>query len=321
MNSPATQDPQPASRRTLWILFATLALTLFAFFGLLPKFGHVKVSTVHWLWTTWNDENKFHEHGWIVAVVMAWFIYKAWKPMRAEPVKGSNTGLWWLALGIFFWVGGVRTIQGRAAVLSLPFLVLGCVHYAAGWRVTRHLLFPLSLVAFMIPVPGIEQMTSNLAVISSKIAHRIGMLIGIETIQSGTELRALHADWGKFQVDDGCSGIRSLVALMLISYSYAMVVHRKWMERFIIFAAALPIAIVANGVRITSILIVANVNHTFASETWHNYSGFFSFGAAFGLLMLLSLVMRKGFRALRPKATVTRVGGGGNGNDNNSPES
>jgi hypothetical protein len=54
---------------------------------------------------------------------------------------------------------------------------------------------------------------------------------------------------------------------------------------------------------------VANINHDFAANTWHNYSGFFSFGAAFGLLMLLSFVMRKGFRALRPQSTITRVGG------------
>lgn len=314
MNSPVPPETSPASRRLLWFLCASVALTLVFFFALLPKFGHVKISTVYWLWDTWNDENKFHEHGWIVAAVMAWFIYKAWKPMQAEPVQSGRAGLWWLALGIFFWVGGVRTIQARAAVLAIPCLVLGCVHFAAGWRVARHLMFPLSLTAFMIPVPGIEQMTNGLAGLSCKMAHKFGLLIGIETIQSGNIISS--PKWGDFRVDDGCSGIRSLVALMLISYCYAMVVHKKWTERFVIFAAALPIAIVANSVRITSILIVANINHTFASETWHNYSGFFSFGAAFALLMLLSFVMRKGVRALRPKAVVTRVG---EASPNNSP--
>ena len=31
-------------------------------------------------------------------------------------------------------------------------------------------------------------------------------------------------------------------------------------------------------------------------------------GAALALLMLLSFIMRKGFRALRPKVKVTRIG-------------
>ena len=308
MDSPAPQNSPPAQNRLFWVLAGTIAATLLFFFAVLPRFGFVKVSTVHWLWTTWNDENKFHEHGWIVAVVMAWFTYKAWKPMSQETVKGSNAGLGWLFLGVLLWVGGVRTVEGRVAVLSIPFVIFGSVYYAAGWKVARHLIFPLSLTGFMIPVPGIEQMTHGLAIISSKLAHQFGSLLGIETVLSGTKIRAVHGEWGEFQVDDGCSGIRSLVALMLISYAYAIVVDKIWRERIIILAAALPIAVVANGVRITTILIVANINHTFASETWHNYSGFFSFAAAFGLLMLLSLIMRKGLRALRPKAKVIQVG-------------
>jgi exosortase len=112
----------------------------------------------------------------------------------------------------------------------------------------------------------------------------------------------------EWNIDVLCSGIRSLVALLLITYAYAMVMHRKWWERIVIFAAAIPIAIIANGFRITSILVVGLINRTFAAETWHNYSGFFSFGAALGLLLLFSFIMRCGIRALRPKVKITRVG-------------
>lgn len=310
MNSPGSPpEPQNGSRPALWILCATVALTLVVFYAFVPKFAKDNtLPAIQWLYGSWNFENQYYEHGWIVALVMGWFIYKAWEPMRREPVRGSLTGLWWVALGIFFWVGGFRAIQGRAAVLSLPCLILGGVHFVCGWKVARHLIFPLSLFAFMIPVPGIEQATNSLAITATKLAHKFGLLIGIETLQSGTNLIDPAGAWGSWQINDGCSGLRSLVALLLISYAYAMVVHKKWWERFVIFAAALPIAMVANGVRITSILIVAQIDHTFAAETWHTYSGFFSFGAALGLLMLLSFVMRSGLRALKPKVKITRVG-------------
>jgi len=309
MNSPGSQpDPKESSSLLFRILCGTLLLTLVVFYFFVPKFSVGNVNpTAQWLYESWNNENTNYEHGWIVVLVMGWFIYKAWEPMRKEPVQGSLNGFWWIAIGLFFWAGGFRAIQARAAVLSFPFFVLGCVHYVWGWKVARHLMFPLSLFAFMIPVPGLEQATNSLAIISTKIAHHLGNLIGIETVQSGTQLIDPEGKWGKWKINDGCSGIRSLVALMLISYGYAMVMHRKWLERFVIFAAAIPIAIIANGVRITSILIVAQINHTFAAETWHNYSGFFSFGAALALLMLLSFIMRKGVSALKPKVTVTRV--------------
>lgn len=310
MNSPGSpSEQQDRSRLVRAILSVSIPLTLLVFFALVPKFavGNVN-STLVWLFESWNSENTNYEHGWIVVAVMGWFIYKAWKPMQAEPVKGSNTGLWWVALGIFLWVGGFRAIQARAAVLSLPCFIMGGVHFVWGWKVARHLIFPLSLFAFIIPVPLLEQATSGLAIISTKIAHHLGALIGIESIQSGTQLTDPEDRWGQWKVNDGCSGIRSLMALMVISYAYALIVHRKWGERFVIFAAAIPIAMVANGVRITTILIVAQFNHSLAANTWHTYSGFFSFGAALALLMLLSFIMRKGFRALRPKVKVTRIG-------------
>lgn len=310
MNSPGTSTDTQESRSPLFrVLCVTIALTLVFFYFFVPKFSVGNVNpTFKWLFESWNSENTNYEHGWIVVIVMGWFIYKAWEPMKKEPVKGSYSALWWIALGVFFWAGGFRAIQARAAVLSFPFFVFGAVHFVWGWKVARHMMFPLSLIAFMIPVPGLEQATNSLAIISTKIAHHMGNLLGIETVQSGTQLIDPEGKWGKWKVNDGCSGIRSLVALMLISYGYAMVMHKSWLERIVIFAAAIPIAIVANGVRITSILVVAQINHTFAAETWHNYSGFFSFGAALALLMVLSFVMRKGFRALRPKVTVTRVG-------------
>ncbi|HWB03513.1 MAG TPA: exosortase/archaeosortase family protein [Verrucomicrobiales bacterium] len=309
-HSDLPSDEQGGSRRLLWILCASLAVTLTVFYAFVPKFSVGNVNpTVTWLIESWNMENKNYEHGWIVVLVMGWFIYRAWAPMKKEPVAGSLTGLWWVALGIFLWVGGFRAIQARAAVLSLPCFILGGVHFACGWKMARHLVFPLSLVAFMIPMPGIEQATNGLAIFATKMAHKFGLLIGIETIQSGTKLLAPPGQsWGEWQVDDGCSGLRSLVALMLISYAYGMVIHRKWWERIVVFAAAIPIAIVANGFRITSILVVAQISQKFAGATWHNYSGFFSFGAALALLMLLSFVMRQGVRALKPKLKVTRVG-------------
>ncbi len=311
----ASSSVPESGRGALYLLCGTIALTLIGFFCLVPKFAwDNKVSTLRWLIDSWNIENLSYEHGWLVAGVMCWFAWKAWPSIKAEQWKCGPSGCGWIALGVFFWVGGFRAIQPRAAVLALPALIMGIAHFTMGWKAARHLFFPLSMFIFMIPVPGIEQMTNGMAITSSKIASVLGNLIGIETVASGTTLIEPNRAGGELIVDMGCSGIRSFMALMLISYAYAMVVHKKWTERLVIWALTLPIAMVANGVRITSILIVAQMNRDFATGTWHNYSGFFSFGAALALLMLLSFIMRQGLRALRPKVSVTRVGGDNNNN-------
>jgi exosortase len=311
MNAPPASPEPSASRRNILLLCAGIALTLVGFFCFKEKFGFTKTaSTLGWLRDAWNDENKSYEHGWLVAGVMCFFIYKAWPRLREDARAGSNTGLWWVLLGLACWIMGYRAIQPRLAVLAVPALLMGWAHYTMGWRAARHLFFPLSMFIFMIPVPGFDQMTNGLAIISTKLASTFGNLVGIETVASGTQLIERNNAGGELRVDDGCSGIRSFMALMLIAYSYAIVVHKKWSERIFIWVVTLPIAIVANGLRILTILIIAQVHRSFALGAWHNYSGFFSFGAALALLIFVSFLMRQGLRALRPKVKVTRIGNG-----------
>ena len=181
--------------------------------------------------------------------------------------------------------------------------------YLHGWARARHLIFPLSMIAFVIPMPNLQQMTTGLQIIATKMAYHASGFLGMDTVLSGNRIYDPTGDKGSWEIDEGCSGIRSVVALTLVTYVYGMIVHKKWSERLIIFAACIPVAILANSVRVTSILIVARLISTdFAKTTWHDYSGFMSFGAALALLILVSTVMRHGLKALRPKVKITQVG-------------
>ena len=291
-----------------WGLLAAALGIIAYFYGFVPKFAvGNRRSSLHWLYDSWNNENGNWEHGWIVVVLLLVFIWRAIPAIRKEPLTSGYNGWWWFALGLLLWIGAFRGIQARAAVFSLPFILLGGAHVVLGWRKAVHLVFPLSLFLFMIPVPNLEQRTTQLAILACKLAHHAGELIGIHTLQFGTQIKDPSGMWGDWQIDDGCSGIRSLVALLLIAYVYGMVVHKSWKERAIVFLAAIPVAILANALRITSILIVAKFHKEFAKETWHHASGFFSFAAAFAILMVLSVAIKQGLRAFRPKVKVTQV--------------
>ena len=306
--SPPNPSPPYSSQKLAWILAIGIVLTLVGFYGFVPKFaaGNTR-STLTWLAQSWNSENKNYEHGWVVVAVVAFFLWKAIPKIRSESLTSGMLGLVWILFGLVLWVGSFRAIQARAAALSMPFIILGVAHFALGWKAARHLAFPLSMTIFMIPVPGFDQMTNDLAILSTKIAHQIGEIVGIHTQQFGTKLHDPSNIKNELIVDDGCSGIRSLMALLLVSYVYGMVAHTRWRERLLIFAAAMPIAVIANGFRITSILLLTMVNRDFALNTWHDLSGFFSFGAALACLLVVSALIRGGIRALKPKVLVTNV--------------
>lgn len=301
------------SKQTDWpviALWAGLAATFFYFYMWMGRFGpSAKETAFGWLSSTWTKENNY-EHGWLVLAVAAWLVWRALPGFRsAKPAGNTLAGLGMVVFGLLMFVAGCRTIQPRVVVASVPVLILGGLIHTQGWARSRHMIFPLSLFAFVIPMPGFQQATTSLQLIATKLAHHASALFGINTVLAGNKVYDPTGNWGSWEIDEGCSGIRSLVALMLVTYIYALIVHKKWWERLFIFAACIPIAIIANAVRVTSILVVARQNLEFAKSTWHDYSGFLSFGAALGLLMLLSAVIRQGLRALKPKVTVTRVSG------------
>lgn len=288
-------------------MWVGIALVIAFFFGWLGRFNAGGgTSTLAWLVSTWTPENNY-EHGWLVVGLTGWLLWRARPGFLAEREQPSAWGLAVVALGVLIFVAGSRLLQPRINVVALPVIVFGAVLFTHGWARARHLIFPLSMVAFVIPMPGFQQMTTGLQIIATKLAHLASSFFGMDYMLAGNRVVDPSGNWGNWEIDEGCSGIRSIVALTLVTYVYGMIVHKRWSERLVIFAACIPIAILANAVRVTSILIVARINVNFAKTTWHDYSGFMSFGAALALLMLLSTVMRQGLKALRPKVTVTRV--------------
>lgn len=313
MKNAGMSDGTSTTQKTEWpviALWASLALTFAGFFLVMPRFGPSGMEPAFtWLVSTWKPENNY-EHGPLVVVVAGWLVWRALPGFRAAKFQDNSVlGLSIVTFGVLMFLAGCRTIQPRVVVASAPVLILGGLIHAQGWARARHMIFPLSMFAFVIPMPGFQQATTGLQLIATKMAHHASSLFGINTVLAGNKVYDPNGNWGSWEIDEGCSGIRSLVALMLVTYVYGMIVHKKWSERLLIFAVCIPVAIVANAVRVTSILVVAKDHFEFAKTTWHDYSGFLSFGAALGLLMLLSAVMRQGLRVLKPKVKVTKISG------------
>lgn len=76
--------------------------------------------------------------------------------------------------------------------------------------------------------------------------------------------------------------MRSLMALLMLSAAWAYLSDLKFWKKCVLFLSAIPLAVIGNGVRITSIVVMAEYgNPEFASKTWHDWSGllFFSLSA------------------------------------------
>lgn len=129
---------------------------------------------------------------------------------------------------------------------------------------------------------------------ATSAAHWCTNLFGIHTVQEGTSLTIPSNEWSTFSIAGGCSGMRSLMALVMISFAWGYLADQLTLwKRLVLALSAIPLAIISNVFRVTSIFVCAvYINPDFASKTWHDWSGllFFFPASLIGLTVLHSLL-------------------------------
>lgn len=260
----------------LLILWAILVAY---FFGFHFAFGPaLKESALTHLESAWNSETEY-EHAYFIPFIMIALLWMARKQIASAPLttQGAKLGLVLLVFGFLFYIAAVRTIQWRVAIGALTFVLFGSALYGLGWKAAKHFLFPIILFYFAVPVPGLLQGTNLLQLIATKAAYLAGSLFGVDMIAAGNNLASSTDKWG-FDVAEGCSGLRSLMALTLVGAVYAYTTQTKLWKGLLLFASTIPLAIIANSLRITTIVLIAEyIDADFAGGIYHDWSGFLFF--------------------------------------------
>ncbi len=259
-------------------LVVAVLLVLAYFYGWVESFGpRHAYSAFSWLVSTWNPRTGY-EHGYLVPFLFVFLVARRLPQVVAAPVKPSTWGLALAVLGCLCFVAAIRTFQPRVALGGLPFIVLGGLAWWRGWQAARLLAFPVMLLYFVIPVPGMIQATNGLQLLATKSAYYLSKLFGIQASLSGNDIYSIPMEKWKFNIAEGCSGVRSLMALMLVSAVYAHLTQKTLWKKAVLFACSVPLAIISNCLRVTSILVVAEYfSADFAAKTYHEGSGFLFF--------------------------------------------
>jgi exosortase len=93
---------------------------------------------------------------------------------------------------------------------------------------------------------------------------------------------------GRMLVDNPCSGLRSLIALLALGALLAKLTPGPSWRRLLLVAGAVPIALIANAARLTSLMLAAEARDvSFATGMWHDLTGYALYATA--LLLMLAL--------------------------------
>ena len=242
-------------------------------------------NTLAWLAEAWWSD-AYYSHGPLVLLISAFLIWLSRGAVRRTPEGTQPLGIVILALGLLLHAGAVLWRAYYLSAFGLLAVLAGLGLLFLGRQAMGKLLFPLVFLSFVIPLPLAERFGPPLEVFTATQATNLVRLAGIPAINEGSRVMLAGST---FAVGAPCSGLSSLVALIALAALLAHAVQGPVWARWLVFLSAVPVALLANVVRVASLFVVANAwGPDVALGYYHDLSSPVLFLVALVLLILLS---------------------------------
>ena len=236
----------------------------------------------------------------IILLIVGWLFWRQRADLLEIGVPSPAARAWGWSLattGLLLYVLGrsQEFIQLEAGA-QLP-LLAGIVLLMCGMPALRKLWFPILFLAFLVPIPGslLDAMLLPLKNLVSVVVEDILYRLDYPVARSGVVLII-----GPFRllIADACSGLNSMVALTGIGLLYVYIArHSSRAHNVLLLLSILPIAFVANILRVLILMLVTYYYGDGAGRAFHNQAGYleivFAFGGFFALDALLSLFFKR----------------------------
>jgi len=263
-----------------WQLAVLAALTLWAYGSTLA----------HLLGQWWHDPN--FSHGFFVPLFSAFVIWQERERLARLVPKPAWSGIAFIALGLIVLMVGRMGAELFLARSSLLLVLAGAIILFFGWNVFRVLFFPWAFLLLMIPIPAIifNKITFPLQILASKVAATSLPLFGVPCFRDGNVINLPSI---ALEVAEACSGIRSLMSLVTLAIIYGYLVDKRLWVRWVLALASVPIAVLANSVRIIGTGLLAQYWDPNKAEGYFHASwGWIIFVVSLGMLYATHVLIR-----------------------------
>jgi exosortase len=241
---------------------------------------------------TWLNVDGNNSHSLLVLPVVAFLIWNRRRDLAAAERRPAAFGLVIVVGSLMVLLIATAGVEFFLMRLSAIGVAAGIVLSLAGWPWLRLLLFPLGLTLLTIPLPPVlfYQVAFPLQLLATRLGVGALELMRIPVLREGNVIVLAHTT---LEVTEACSGIRSLVSLFTLAVLYGYFTDPRPAPRVLIALSSIPIAIVANGLRITGTGIAAQyLGEAVATGFLHTFSGLTVFVTSFLMLVAVANALK-----------------------------
>jgi exosortase len=278
-----------------WLLIGFAALLTTALWSYWP--------TVVEMVRQWRSEPDY-SHGFLVAPLALLFLWTKRSQFPRHTVRPSVYGG-----ALLLFASGLRIAAGAYYLgpldgWTMPLWIAGSVWLLFGWQVLLWSLTSIAFLYFMIPIPFTAEswLSVPLQAVATKLSTACLLMLGQPALAEGNTI------WiGEHQmfIEEACSGLRIFVGIFALAFAFALFSRWSWWQKGLALAAALPIAIVANVIRIVATALLHQlVSSEAAMRFTHDLSGLAMIPLAAVLFWLFLVYLDRLFPAVETVSAI-----------------
>jgi EpsI family protein len=213
------------------------------------------VTLVYWpspavYYEQWQDfVNITYTHGWLVLEVCVALVLRSQREIAAAPVRFSPLALFALVGCILAWLVCYRASIEDLEVTIFPAIFWLAVTAAFGLGMGLLLAFPVAF--FYFAVPSWSQLGNPLQELTVFALRGFFWLTGPRVLISGN---TIHIPNGSFVIEEGCSGLHFMIVGLAVAALHGELRRDPWRVRFAQLALMAILALLANWVRVYTII-------------------------------------------------------------------
>jgi exosortase len=244
-------------------------------------------------------DHEYCSHIVLIPAISIWLIYLHWKSIRKTIHTWPLGALLALpAIPILLWAFARKSTLDPGDFLAATTFSIACIWISGfavcyGSRALWAAVFPLLFLLLMIPLPAfaLQAAIHFLQKGSTQITFWLLQLVGQPELKDGF---IIYLPKLTILVAEECSGIRSSVALFITCLLVAHLMLRSNWRRTVFVLLSFPVALVKNGIRIASLVLLSlHVDMRFMTSRLHRDGGFVFFFIALLLMFPLLKLLQK----------------------------
>lgn len=276
MSAADVQEATPPAISPRWRLTLLLVAAVIAW--VLICFGNTFQAMV----AIWARSETF-THGFVVPPIALWLIWRRRQHLAALSPRPNAWVILPLALAGLGWLLGELAAVNAVTQFAATAVLILAVVAVVGTRVARAMAFPLAFLFFAVPageffMPRLMEWTADFTVLGLRLS-------GVPVYREGLSFVIPSGNWS---VVEACSGVRYLIASLMVGTLFAYLNYRSTRRRLVFIVVATLVPIAANWVRAYIIVMLGHLSgNKLAAGVDHLIYGWVFFGVVILLMFFI----------------------------------